>query len=741
MKKIMMTLVVVASLTGTALFAEETHSLTEWIQRLKKAAATESVDPEFARLREGCAYAAILDLGGDGRSLLSEVPGVQEEKEHFKAWMSTGAGATLQKKWLKGEPLDEMEKTYLPFVKLSTLWRSKYERYESRKKGYTPHPLRAEIDAYYKKTDALRKTIYPKAFRGEPLTRADIEQIQECLFYYVVQNTGAGPLPHEILCSKPQLAQTNPHHKEGGTIGANAPDFQLPTIKTVMARSGFDLQAYPEPARFITDDGLADYLAFFLNYQADEHSNDIAPTPFTIRDGDDESGYVRLSSFEGKKIVVLQVLRMADGCIYSYTHRRFRFPEALRQAYQGQVEFITVNSSYHDMSAGVPEYFGEKAGKRQLSLFPHTQEDMAREAARILMELPNMGGTILVDDDGCKVRDMFRSSAGGTQTFIIDIDGKLAWMVHGARRYEHYLQGAEWANEIERQLTRMLANEGRYLPEQTYMPKGDMFKEVFARLSDPVQNKLPVLLENLTIQKIDATNHRLHVKGKDATVYTVDVTPKTRIQIGAYRHESDDVIIQPATMDSFNVGDRLRVSFPAEGYTLNGKSTVSRTDVKADTIRIKGVSPDQPIIANMIHITKNLPSEDARTRQRKAWVTGSIQSVKDGVVSVTIQPPPLDELVGYQIWQKENAVAWGRAEERLEDLANWTALSQAKQPATFRMDAFSNLFLNGEEATAEELQSDDFVAIQYRFLQFGEKVVTAVEVRATRLDTKTPLNQ
>ena len=308
-----------------------------------------------------------------------------------------------------------------PILKATGIWR-----------GRSKDP--AFVD-YAARVAAAGQAALAKGYRSEPLDDADRAALRDYAIYVGIQNTGARILPFHVGASR----------SEPFKPGEPAPDFCLPRLEDVLARPSYS-DARENDVLFYLKPDAADRLFLLLRKPP--------PPP---ADG------VRLSSLRGQPVVLI----LADP-VDSFFPRCLAILEPIYRAYRDRAQFLIVHVTIHDTRMGAPEFFGPAAADKVTHLHPQTLEQRARTAKLLYMRYPNVTAPMVLDDMRQTTRNACMAEGGDARTLLVDVDGRLAHDGGAWFAWEKgpYRDDVLWANELETELVKLLANGGKADPER-----------------------------------------------------------------------------------------------------------------------------------------------------------------------------------------------------------------------------------------------------------------------------------
>ncbi len=150
--------------------------------------------------------------------------------------------------------------------------------------------------------------------------------------------------------------------------------------------------------------------------------------------------------------------------------------------------------------------------------------------------------------------------------------------------------------------------------------------------------------------------------------------------------------------------------------------------------RSKTVGGDRPSKRAAFEKREAKPYGYGAPNNYNIWLTGKIEKVVPGVMTVMPVLPPEDKMKGWSIKKSAQGLKLGKAAERnFAALEKWRAAAAANTPYLFKIEDDVELFVNGEEVEADAFKPGDAVAVWYDIAQDATKGVKPIHVRTSRL--------
>jgi hypothetical protein len=432
----------------------------EWLDELRRDTAAEQPDAALERLRWGAVMHMYKRWTPKGEQ-------VQAWNEFEAFWKERGKA--LLAKINAGQELTEDEQKYEWIVRgihISRGSRNSQLPNSYMIFGYCPLPKnlveRAAFTTIYR-----GRMILKKGYSGLPLTADDIAGLREYNIWLCNRHGHAEHLPF-------YFGLTRATHRRPGE---SFPNFYIKRFDTVVndptySDYGGDVWGWTERLKPI---GIERLLTSIDGYNA--HKDNFGRYVCTPKSADDgwareEDGFVRLSSFRGKKPVVLIVSDIKDV----FARRWFPALEPVYQAYKDRVQFFIVNTAFDD-------WWSQKtAFGVQIDSFYGDYATSARLAKHFYMHHPNVSVPCLLDDQAASLRNAVATSGGGGQFVILDTDGKVSYeSPHGRKYGSDCHDEVWWLNDLETELQAVLTNGGKCDPKRGWDDMNEVRTEM-ARL-------------------------------------------------------------------------------------------------------------------------------------------------------------------------------------------------------------------------------------------------------------------
>jgi len=691
--------------------ADAGKSAEQWRESLLKHRG--QPDPELKKLELGCTMRVAFSNGGDGRhSVMKNYPEYKEYKKHYLKWLES-EGRELTRKWRSGS-LEAENKKYIPILTAEYLYAAAEgevkAQFKKQKGGQTQklNSLSAEdrdCMNYFLQLKKNAPALMTKGYMGEPLTQADIETLHAFAIWMEMSVRSPHHLPHHFGLTR----HKNTPDMKGFPVGVDAPDFMLPKLETVLKRPEYSNEFSKDYAVFLRKESLEYFFDLFSRYEPSAGEFNLQPKAYAIRKGERPDDYIRLSSFEGKKPVVVVTVRNTDGWWYRFACQEIK---ALHHAYRDRVEFLYVQTTYSDPTAGAVEYFGPLAGKHVCLVQPWKAETLAREAKLHWMDEPWYYIPTLIDDVGATARNSYMAYGGDAHFSIIDIDGKIAYDSTTAmfkKLNKGYNAGTLWANLMETELIKILDHGGKFIPNTDALDqKGADFLKLERELA--AFPRMPATLRKATA--VSVNDNILTVKatlgGKEKLI-KIKTTPFARIEEGV--RLGGRSTYQRAALKDIQPGSPLEILLWQDSVSgeIETQRQVNRGTFRETVYAISGLEN------NSIENPRRITVGNVYAKEY-VWLTGRVsafdaQTRKLTVKAATLRP---EDLIGYTFWKEhEGAVSLQkRSSLYLPLVKKW--IEESGSTYHFIIDDGVDIFVNGRLAGQEEIKKADKVSLYYR---------------------------
>ncbi len=645
-------------------------------------------------------------FGGDGRSRMMDLdPSYEAAHTNYLSWKSNNMDRLISD-WTN-ETLSVNDQQYIQIIQTDYLYRSIKKRYHNVNA--------AHCDRYFRAVEATGKAAMKKGYRGEALTTTDWENLRVFRLQDDVRNVGTKDLPYKLKITRdtslPKIFNT----------GEDAPDFCLPKMETVLARANYVDGVRVDPTRAFYDRGTNRYALRFLGYT----TNDVA-APYVVREretvipsGETTNDFVEVGTQRDKPMVLIPC-QVSDAYWWEYNCHDVR---PIYNAYKDVADFYFINLQYHDTSAGGSEYFGANAGRSVCIMDMETSEELAAEAKNQWMRYPWFSIPTLIDMDDSRARNALVCAGGDSYFLLIDTNGKVAYdgrkhVWNFKKKYaEDFYNGTAWANLMERELVKIIDNNGEFVPTNT--TSWGMAEWAAFEVGASVANRRTAQISSATVDSVDATSNLIVISKTINSAnhsFTLEIGPNTRLS------EGEEV----SDLSTFAPGDTVTVKFWVDTYpsitcTTNYISnSEGRIGNRVVTYEVSGNSGDG-IIHHPRQVNEGTLSEDTRTM---TWAVGTLESVSSSSRQVTVRlNVDTNAMLGWNYWQEagSSATLWGEAEDNMAILSQWIDSAENGSNWTFVIDDDVELFINAENSTYDQLTPGASVGLLYRTYQNGNQ--------------------
>ena len=677
-----------ALLTGCATYApaaeSEAGAMTpeEWLTIVVKRAAEEreAWTPEFATLMRGAALAIGPYTGrADLRQKLNEQQ--RSDLDGFRQFMED-RGEAMFTSWLNGESVGA-EAEPLRYV-LNGVAFSRYHKDvkgRSRKKDAQLTPLDEKLIAYNVAVERNGQRVLKQGYRGTGLTVDDIEALRLYAMWVDVRCCGGGVLPFHLGLTRATRLRNG---RFGFKPGETAPDFTLMRMEAGFGEPGYADRNPIDRADVLTPLILREFLLNLQGYRADpERKGKVVAKPTVVPRGR-EDDYVTLSSFRGKKPVLLVLANPSDAFCWHW--KIAPMFEPLRQAYKDKLEMLFINTTIHDTYMPMRGFY---SGRRESAVHDLALWERARGCKMFYMNWPQFTATYLLDDMAQHMRNAYMDQGGGAYILLIDMDGKIAYLDY----HQDVPKGLSFYDEVV--YVRMNNLESRL---KSFFDGGARYDK---KIETPFPTwRRPPLLSNATVKAVDAAKGTLTVAARAAygeQQHQIVIGPGTRVTVAC----------KPAVLGDIKVGRPVTISYRRDG----------------DRKTARWIRDFQDVPWGMHNISV-------------IWLSGRVKEVADGRLTVAMIVPPVEQMKGLNFWREagDRAKAYdAESQTRLRAVRRW-AEGEGAKVRRFALDSAVDIFLHGHAVGADALRPGDFVGVRYYSFQDADDLIYPHQIRATRPD-------
>jgi len=346
-----------------------------------------------------------------------------EEFAAFHRWWD-GKGTALFDRWMQGGALTDNERPYRYILYGICFARYQKEvRPKEKQKASLGPPERAVTDRTQEVVRRGRDVLRQAYIEGQ-LTPGALDALRLYAMYTDVQCCGGKVLPFHL-----GIAASRPGHSLAGRRpkpGEPAPDFTLLTMEAALASPGYsDLNPY-DPTAVLRPAILREYLLCIQGYErapGRPSQPRVRARPVAVPQGR-EGDYVRLSSYRGRKAVLLVLANPTDAWCWHWSVAPMIEP--LHRAYREHVAFLYVNTTIHDTYMTARDFFPPRPGRYD-AVHNLTLCQRARTCKMFYMNWPHATVPYLLDDMAQRTRNAYRDQGGGAYFVLVDLDGRVAY--------------------------------------------------------------------------------------------------------------------------------------------------------------------------------------------------------------------------------------------------------------------------------------------------------------------------
>lgn len=715
-------------------FENTTQSPQEWITYFKQYPKKAPDDPAFREIWQGASvfihgHFRNGFINGDnlfGRPLTSEEElqleaynefwGIKGQ-EIFQSWLTTGELTDQNQKYyyiLNGICFSEYFKTLRPKKALN--------------KSFTN--TEQQIWDYSHKIMHTGNALLKKIYRTQMISGKEINQLRlYAMWADITSSTWAYTesnnfLPFHIGLTRPfhdatekmvySLSGSPAKEKYGFEKGEQAPDFNLFTMESVLKSPSYsDFNPF-ETAKLLKPLVMFEILNALAGYELkeDESGNEtLVPKSHSVNEAEKE-GLVRLSSFRGKKPVLLILADPTDA--WAWHFHLAEQVDGLHKVYGDQVEFLLIYVTVRDGYMPVYDFFSPQKAK-MVARHPLTMEERARTAKMFYMGHPQITIPCLLDDMGQTTRNKYMDLGGSASMYLVDINGKIAYrdMTMNDRKDELPIDNdlpcliSIRINALEKAIRRLIANEG---------------KELAGYGKDNILVKPKNLITDGQIIKID---HQLkQIKLKRLVSKPEELSPQDSIEAyyisTNYPYEPDDKIY------TVQVNEQTRIASIRDGrflhLTFNDLIVGQKINVESKEL----FSDDESLVYSARYLfDDNLRAfHKHRFEKESIWFYGEIIEIDIGHRMVTVKMPgsATNEMKGYSFWKEagERASLIDRTKMTVPIVNKWVEGTGAERTYRFVIDDAVDIYYNGEPANIEKFELGDKAVIEFFGVQDGQ---------------------
>jgi len=659
----------------------------EWLDLVVAEAAEQrkAWTREFAALMRGAALAIGPYTGRpDQRQNLSKEQ--LADLERFEQFMKD-RGEQMFTSWVNGKELPADADTYR-YV-LSGVAFSRYHKdvkHRSREKGAELTPLDEKLIKYNLAVERNGKRALTKGYAGAKLTAEDVEALRLYAMWVDVRCCGGGVLPFHLGLTRATRLKNG---RFGFRPGERAPEFTCARMEVGLRHPDYSDLNPIERTDVLTPLILREFLLNLQGYEADpEQKGRVVARPVKIPEGR-EADYVRLSSFRGKRPVLLVLANPSDAFCWHW--KIAPMFEPLRQAYKDKLEILFINTTIHDTYMPMRGFF---SGERESAVHDLTLWERARACKMFYMNWPHFTTSYLLDDMSQRTRNAYMDQGGGAYIIVVDLDGKIAYidyhqdMPKNLSFYDEYVYVR--MNHLESRLKSFFDNGCRY----------------DKKIETPYPTwRRPPLLTNATVKAVDV--------GKGSLTVTV------RSDQGEQQHE---IVTEPGT----RVTVACRIAKLAD-IEVGRPVTISYRVEEGDDGACRKVARS---VRDFRDVPWNVHNSSV------IWLSGRVKQVGGGRLIVDLIVPPLEQMKGLGFWEQagDRARAYdAEARTRLEAVRRWVD-GKGPKVRRFALDSAVDTFLHGHAVKPDALRPGDFVGVRYYAFQDGDELIYPFQIRATRPD-------
>ena len=657
--------------------------------------------------------------GGDGRHHMIDLsPEYFDAHTNYLAWKSNNIHRLIGD-WTNGT-LSAGDEQYTRIIECDYLYRAKFNRYNGVDTNH--------CEQYFSAVRTAGEAAMRKGYRREPLTTNDWQDLRVFRMLDDVLNVGPNIVPSRLGMTY-QLGEI-----KNFDLGMDAPDIRLPKMETVLARSNYTDGVRVDPVQGFYDRGTNRYARMFSGYTTNGAAPyEVRALEVTIPPGETTNDFVEIGVVRDKPMVLIPA-QLSDGYWWEYVCHDIN---PIYSAYKDVADFYFIHLQYIDTSARSWEYFGTNAGHKICSMDMETPEELAAEAKNQWMTYPWFSVPTLLDPIGSRARNgLPLRGGGGAYYLIVDVNGKVAYdgrrVVFANSNISHlyaedFTGPTAWVNLMERELIKVLDNDGEYVPTDI-AGWGEVEWAAFEAPAT-VADRRTALITDATVDWVSAVSNIVVISkviGGSTNQFTLEIGPDTRL---SKQEEAGD-------LSTFAPGDTVTVKFWTDTYpsvtcttnraynTIPGEIPIGRRVVRYE---VSGDAGD-----GIIHYPRQLNEDSASVSSRRmTWLSGTLESVSSTSRQVTVSlNADTNAMHGWKYWQEAggSATLWGEAAVNMGVVSQWVGAVQSSSNWTFVIDDDVDLFLNAENVAYDDLVVGNPVSLLYRTYQNGNQVEVYPEV-------------
>jgi len=407
-------------LAGTLLAADApARTPAEWLEIVRRETAEQkrAESPAERSLLLGAAL-ALHPYHGRPDALARLTGRRAANYARFTAWLAQ-RGEGLVRRLLRGDTLSG-EPRRDAFIAHGVVFARYFRsvRKKAREKAALTSAEQA-IERLSRAVESRGRELLRKGYLGGSFTQAEVDALRLYAMWVDTRCCGDGVLPFHLGLTERWPSRHPP-------LGEPAPDFTLLRVEAALRSPAYsDLNPH-DPTDVLRPIILAEFLLLMQGYEPAGGSAGrplVKPRPIVVPRGR-EADYVTLSSFRGKKPVLLVLANPTDA--WTWHWRLAPMFEPLRQAYKHRIEFFFINTTVHDTRMPVRDYFGPDPGRHD-AVHDLTLEQRARTCKMFYMTWPHFTTPYLLDDVSQRTRNAYHDQGGGAYVVLVDLDGRVAY--------------------------------------------------------------------------------------------------------------------------------------------------------------------------------------------------------------------------------------------------------------------------------------------------------------------------
>ncbi len=576
--------------------------------------------------------------------------------------------------------------------------------------------LSSQDDSYRRYVEELRlegKELMIKGYQGESFSTEEMERLWEYRIWCECKILRVPYRPYELGL-----------HALGPScylpLGYKVPELRMLKMEQALISPDYTEAPHADYFKLMELEACDEFFTWFQGYTLEHTDGNLKAfgKNEAMPQGD---GVVHIQEHRGSKPVLL-VLADAMDTLFAQVAPIL---EHLHQSYHNHVNIYWVNMELWDFLIHGPttrNYFKPYVGN-ELPGHAESYEDRARMAKKVYMTYPSLTYPCLLDNMSGTITNLFQAKGGESNAVLIDKNGHVAWQssstgwVYGETipPQRGMCPQFPWANMVEQEIRKLLANQGEYLKNQEPFDTVEHRSGVH-RINEGLQKdgSTTMYLLGSPVTSVDNKNRTLSIQGRPSTFsvmprgpdYDEYFNPPYPMTIYVPKTASIKAHGVAIDFESIEVGE---VIF-GQGFIQTGHDTYRATDMK-----LWGRKLDIEL----------KPTGDS-------YLLGKLLSYNTEKKELVMQPLlPVEHMKGKQ-WieeEKDRITLIDHAKENYDTLQKWIARDNKNIIITVSDDTL--FYHNGKNAHPSNFQTGDTLCVWYHHRHAGKEVLPSALIRAS----------